>query len=710
MSSNFLRLLFSRFPRDCLSTSFISPVRLIPSAYSSSASRDYREFRSWQEIRKELLLLGNSIQTADLAEALNTLKRRMEPIPNSFLQEIQLLLLPRTGSLNSRQTSDLFHSCAKLKYYDGELITRLSREVLLGNCLVHELDNRGLSTIIYSLGQLQVLSNGNLMPREALEMVHLILKELQESYRMQYLEPRQISNVLYGLALLKVDLGDQNGVQYLVQLGCQEQNLSNFTEQGFCNFLYSLKELEIQLDHELQTQLISELLKNDRIENLSQQGLCNVMSSLKSIGIQDKKVLEVLAAASIHSSRLLLYNSQDLANLVHTISSWTVSNKAPVLNMFKNRILEMKNLAKMKEQELCVIIYCFAQSGLQELDSFYKLLGKEIIQQERLPLYTNQGLSMVIYSLGMAKYRDLVIWRALGREASKTDRLEIASNQSLANLVYGLGRLRLTGDSVLNTVYVKILKEAQKSHRLNSANEQYLANIIYSLAQLKLKQFLEAFLTEILQLKRLTKLSDQGLSNIFQALCWLGDTKPVHRKQLLEEAENRCRKTRLSEAAVLNFIHAGLSTEGWNQQLPPHSILRALLPKTQLASFTSDGLISILKRFVRIEFRERKYILPVLLELTNSENRELSVLQTAASLRLCWNLSLSRNQIIDRFVKLLMYNDQWQELSPDALAEVEISPLSGPGGVCKGAANSPGTASLMDTSGLGGEFSRSFMS
>lgn len=610
------------------------------------------------------------MQTADLTEALNTLKHKTEPIPRYFLQEIQSLLLPRTGSLTARQTSDLLHSCAKLKYYDRDLILGLTQGVLQGKSPVHEFDNRGLSTVIYSLGQLKALSKDSPMPGEVLQLIKVILKELKEDYRKQYFESRQISNILHGLALLKLASVDE--VLFLVELGFQEQYLSNFTEQGFCNFLHSLKELKFKLTPQFQTQLISELKKTERLEGLSQQGLCNVMSSLKSLEIEDQSLLESLAECSVLPNQLNSYNSQDLANLVYTISTWTISNKTPVLEAFKNRILELKNLSKMKEQELSVLVYCLAQSRVQELDSILKFLGQEVIQSSRLFLYTNQGLSMLIYSFGVAKFKDLSILRVLSKEFVKPYRLESASNQSLSNVVYGLGRFRIIKDPVLNTVITKLLNEAQRGHRLKSCNEQFLTNIIYSLAQLKLGQFLEPFLTEVLKIERISRLTDQGLSNIFQSLHWLEQSHGS--RSIIEEAIKRSAGSGLSPAAALNFLNIGLSTTTVQNQASFRPLLRALLTKQRLTEFSNDGLISILLRSARAEFRERKIVLPVVLELTSVSRRTgLSVLQMSAALRLSWILGLSGNQVIDKLVTLLLSKDQWQELTSNALAEVLIS-------------------------------------
>jgi len=332
----------------------------------------------------------------------------------------------------------------------------------------------------------------------------------------------------------------------------------------------------------------------------------------------------------------------------------------------------MKNLSKMKEQELSVIVYCLAQSKVQELDSIFQLLGQEVIQSSRLPLYTNQGLSMLIYSFGVAKFKDLSILRVLSKEFIKSYRLESASNQSLSNVMYGLGRFRVINDPVLNTVITKLLSKAQSSHRLKSCNEQFLTNIIYSLAQLKLGQFLEPFLTEVLKIERISRVTDQGLSNIFQSLHWLEQSQ--WNPSIIEEAVKRSTGSGISPAAGLNFLNIGLSTINGRDRSTFRPLLKSLMTKGQLIGYSNDGLISILLRFAREEFRERRMVLPVLLELTSVSRRTgLPVLQISAALRLSWILGLSGNRVIDQLVTLLSTNDQWQELTPNALAEVLIS-------------------------------------
>lgn len=165
--------------------------------------------------------------------------------------------------------------------------------------------------------------------------------------------------------------------------------------------LYSWGKFETS-DNEIQSFLVDRLFENPKALNHLHLGVYSMLLySLARMKFRDRIRIRELVKAGIGGTRLTRFSAWDLSTLFYSLSKFDLGESEEIL-------LE---------------------------------LGKEVVRSRRLATFTEQGLAVLVYALGMIKFREMDLVQKVLEEVLKPGRIEFLTYRGLCMMLHGLSKL-----------------------------------------------------------------------------------------------------------------------------------------------------------------------------------------------------------------------------------------------------------------------------
>lgn len=453
--------------------------------YNSSNLPEFVAFHSkisWEEVRDTVANIDKNLRANHVEAAFCHLKQFKPPIPTDFLDDLAQKAIDDLDALSMRNLCSLFYSSSRMGYLNQDFLEALSQQFLS-------------------------------LPKPLT------------------ITPWQIANLMYGLG----------------QLHRRKRRESGCTGATFSNVFPSQDELvRVLIDHIVSSSLSVEFSE------------CDLVSLLQGIALLQAKdrqqVMDLLLSDLRRADRLACLNEGQIMRTIHALALLNIDD-SDLLNGLCGEIVAMGIATGFKDEEISTIIY-----SLGILKHYHpgaiNLLLEELVDSDRLPRMPEKSIVNILYGLSQHPRIDKVhIQRFLPcivSEASRQDRQSRYTDQGLTLLVYSLGQLYFEEQQLLEP----IVEEIMDPKRLRQFTDQGLSCVLYGLMKMRYNnvKFLELVSAEIRRNGRIQRFADQALSVIPYCFSLFGHLDNKLMTDIAKEYMKRLK--RLDEKHLASFIYS----------------------------------------------------------------------------------------------------------------------------------------------------------
>lgn len=391
--------------------------------------QDARMFRFRNAVRglsRVLRYVSSDEKPGNLKEVLSQL-RQTTPIPSlADLDHLGGCLVHQVDALSSNDVLEMTRCFVQWKYIRPEWIQLLSKQFVQNTNSVQT-----NVKFLASLATLQRLHDKQLSNKNSLftddhlpsfvsiqhspmlinqkdlveGMINMIPMESQ-------LEDRDVVSVIYALSQLVP--GVQKFNELTKDILRSQLPIRSFDLTASTILLYSLSRLQIR-DQTLLTPIVQSLIQDStKIQDFPLENFSMLFYSLGKLKWSNQRLMKQLLNQANRRSVLGRFSTWDLSSLCYSLSS-----------------LESENVS----------------------DAYLVLLAKEVSRTQRLSTFSEQGLSLVVYSLSKLRCGHPKVFETLLEEVLKPFRVAELTYQGLCMMVHGLGKLPRTQKDSLQEQY-----------------------------------------------------------------------------------------------------------------------------------------------------------------------------------------------------------------------------------------------------------------
>lgn len=291
-----------------------------------------------------------------------------------------------------------------------------------------------------------------------------------------------------------------------------------------------------------------------QLKGISPMSVSCVVYGMQHLDITDFYSLQPLTDVILHDIGLGRFSNLDIASLLTSAVKMRWKNDDLDLKLAKEAC-RWARLQKYNPKTFSTVCLSLGRLNYQDQQDIARVVNY-VKKLDRLQTLDTQGLSHVAFGMHLLKVTDSEMWTMMGAQAQRPSRLKWFTEQGLAMLIHSLG-WHVDQPSVWNTLSEEVLEKRD----LSCFTEQSLMTMLSGLhSQPSSKErLLKAILMELADV-RLWNLSEANLIEAFGALCALNledaDFIKLARQAVFTEIQNRAYQDLLSAQSIALIVFA----------------------------------------------------------------------------------------------------------------------------------------------------------
>lgn len=361
----------------------------------------------------------------------------------------------RIEQFNEQEIALIVYSMGRLKYHHRALASKL-HELLARPEVLREFREQGLCMVLFGMAHSSVST-----PVWALRP---IVWEVCRPFRLKNFSDKHLAVVVYSLGLLRVK--NPNIYNTFLRELCRTDSAERLKAhpRSYVTMLYGIVRARVVPSS---TVMLARLLTaNENSCRLCESGLAITVYCLGLISAQvDLSFLSSEFVREVsQQERLDKFSSRQLAYMLYALARGNL-----FLHWEKESIerlitfaLQPKRVNSYEAQDIAIIVYAFAQMGIDKA-KYHELLADAA--QNQIHSIRNEGLAMLIYAWGLVRFQDENAVAFCLQEAIKGDRLGTFTEQGLSNVLFGLLRMGCQGKVQLGLILSEIQRRVLPKFR-----------------------------------------------------------------------------------------------------------------------------------------------------------------------------------------------------------------------------------------------------